>query len=184
MATGDVRKKFKAAKVHRGSQAIFGERQHLREVLNSVRAAKLPRARKQKEIRQLQVLIQARTDELNRVSAAWDRRYSQALDAKSKPHALAKLASNLAPDDFLLARALTEHPFAPSEILAQLADHPYQAVRENVARHPATPAETLTQLAESKHEPLWLLVACNPSTPSDLRERLRRRMREISRAAQ
>jgi hypothetical protein len=50
---------------------------------------------------------------------------------------LLKLAATLAGDDFLCSRALAEHANAPAEILAQLASHPYHAVRENVARHPA-----------------------------------------------
>lgn len=180
MPAGDVRKKFKSGKVHRGSQVIFGERQHLREVLASVRAANLTRARKQKELRQLKALIDARTDELNHISPAWDRRYRQALDATSNPQALLKLAATLAKDDFLLARALTEHVNAPAEILLQLATHPYHAVRENVARHPGTLAETLRSLAANGNEPLWFLVACNPSAPVDLRERLRARMRSTA----
>jgi len=177
MPAGDVRKKFKGGKVHRGSQVIFGERQHLREVLKSLRTAKLPRARMQKELLQLKALIQARTDELNRISPAWDPRYRQALDAASSAQVLLKLAATLASDDFLLARALAEHANAPAEVLAQLASHPYHAVRENVARHPGTPAATLIRLADDAHEPLWFLVACNPSTPAELRERLRARMR-------
>ena len=177
MPAGDVRKKFKSGKVHRGSQVIFGERQHLREVLSSLRTAKLPRSRMQKELLQLKGLIQARTDELNRISPAWDPRYRQALDPASSAQVLLKLAATLASDDFLLARALAEHANAPAEILAQLASHSYHAVRENVARHPGTPAETLIKLAEDAHEPLWFLVACNPSTPAELRERLRARMR-------
>jgi hypothetical protein len=177
MPSGDVRKKFSGEKLHRGSQVIFGERQHLREVEKSLRMAKLPRARKQKELRQLQTLIRARTDELNRVSPAWDRRYRQALDTTSKSQTLLKLAATLAPDDFLLARALAEHPNAPAELLARLSTHSYQAVRENVARHPSTPADILSQLAESQSEPLWFLVACNASAPAELRKRLRARMR-------
>jgi hypothetical protein len=180
MPAGDVRKKFKRGKVHRGSQVIFGERQKLREVLDSLRSAKLPRARKQKELSQLQSLIQARTDELNRIHSAWDRRYRQSLDPASSAQVLLKLAATLASDDFLLARALAEHANAPAEVLAQLATHPYHAVRENVARHPGTPAETLIKLAKDEHEPLWFLVACNPSTPAELRERLRARMRSTA----
>jgi hypothetical protein len=183
MPAGDVRKKFAGGRVHRGSQVIFGERQHLREVLNSIRAAQLPRTRKRKEIRQLQALIQARADELNRISPGWDRRHRLALDAATDAQVLLKLAATLAPDDFLLARALAEHAHAPAEVLAQLASHPYQAVRENVARHPATPAETLTRLAEHESEPLWFLVACNPATPVELRERLRARMRSAGGAS-
>ncbi len=178
MPVGDTRKKFGSGKIFRGSQAIFGERQKLREVLRSLQAAKLPRARKQREIRQLQALIEARTAELNHISSAWDRRYRQALNPESAAKTLLKLVSTLEESDYLLARALAEHPTAPPEILAQLANHPYHAVRENVARHPATPVESLRRMAEESNEPLWFLVACNPSTPADLRERLRARMRE------
>ena len=177
MPVADVRKKFKSRKVYRGSQVIFGERQHLREVLRSLQSARLPRARKQREIRLIQTLIEARTEELNRTSPAWDRRYRQALNHESSPQTLLKLAATLPENDFLLARALAEHPKVPGEILAQLATHPYHAVRENVARHPNTPAETLRQLAEESSEPLWFLVACNPATPAELRDRLRARLR-------
>lgn len=180
MPADDVRKKFKGGRVHRGSQVIFGERQHLREVLNSLRTAKLPPARMRKELQQLKEMIQVRTDELNRISSAWDPRYRQGLDPTSNAQALLKLAATLASDDFLLARALAEHANAPGEILAQLASHPYHAVRENVARHPGTPPEILQQLADDAHEPLWFLVACNPSTPTELRERLRARMRSAA----
>jgi hypothetical protein len=183
MPADDARMKFAAGRIHRGSQVIFGERQHLREVLRSLRAAKLPRSRKQKELRQLQSLIQARTEELNRISPAWDRRYRLVLDAATPAPTLLKLAATLAPDDYLLARALAEHANAPAEVLAQLAHHPYQAVRENVARHPSTPADTLARLAENQSEPLWFLVACNPSAPADLRARLRARLRPTDRAA-
>ena len=171
MPEGDIRRRFASVKVFRGSQVIYGERQHLREVLRSLRAARLPRARKQKEIRQLQALIQVRTGELNGISPAWDRRYLRACDPNSSEGALLKLVATMPEGDYLLARALSEHPSAPRELLAQLATHPYHAVRENVARHPGTPLETLRSLAENASEPLWFLVACNPSTPADLRDR-------------
>lgn len=178
MPAGDVRKKFRGGKVFRGSQVIFGERQRLREVLESLRAAKLPRTRKLKEVRQLQALIEARTKELDQISSAWDRRYRQALDPASSSSRLLRLCATLQRDDYLLARALTEHPNAPGELLNQLSSHPYHAVRENVARHPQTSPETLHRLAQESSEPLWFLVACNPSTPTDLRDRLRSRLRE------
>jgi hypothetical protein len=177
MPVTDIRKKFPARRVYRGSQVVFGERQHLREVLRSMQSARIPHSRKQEEIRQIRALIRARTEELNRINPAWDRKYRQALDPESPPQTLHKLGTALPEKDFLLARALTEHPKAPRELLARLATHSYPAVRENVARHPSTPAETLRQLGENSNEPLWFLVSCNPSTPPDLRERLRARMR-------
>ena len=176
MSGPDIRKKYAVKKVHRGTQVIFGERQHLQEVLRSVHQARLPRARKLRELRQLKVLIRARTEELNRVNPAWDRKYRKAQNPQTSSQELLRLAGSLPQDDFLLARVLTEHAQAPAELLEHLASHPYAAARENVARHPHTPVAVLRRMADDPSEPLWFLVACNPSTPDDLREQLRARM--------
>ncbi len=173
----DLRQKFAAKKIFRGSQVIFGERQHLSEVLRSVRSAKLPPARKQKEIRALESLIRERTRELDGITPAWDRKFKKAHDPRATSGELLGLAATLADEDYLLARCLTEHAQAPPELLERMALHPYSAVRENVARHPQTPERVLRDLADRQNEPLWFLVACNPSTPADLRERLRARMK-------
>lgn len=178
MVGGDPRAKFSARKIHRGSQVIFGERTHLLEVLRSLQRARLPRPRKQAEAKQLLKLIDARTQELNRISPGWERRLKRARDPKTSPQALLKMAVTLPPNDYLLARALTEHPQAPAELLEHLARHPYSAVRENVARHPNTPPAVLRQMAEDAAEPLWFLVAFNPASPLDLRERLRARIQQ------
>ena len=173
----DTRTKFRIKKIHRGSQVVFGERAHLLEVLHSVQHAQLPRARKLAESRQLQRMIAARTQDLNRFSPAWDRKFREARNPQTTSQKLLQMASALHADDYLLARVLTEHAEAPPELLERLASHPYPAVRENVARHPRTPAAVLHAMAEDPHEPLWFLVACNPSAPSDLRDRLRARMK-------
>ena len=178
MAVSDLRKKFGVQASYRGSQVIFGERQHLREVLRSVTRSKLPRTRKQNEIKALTRLIQARTEELNEINPAWDRKFKKARSSKTGSGELLRLGTSLPVNDYLLSRALTEHPQAPGELLEQFASHSYPAVRENVARHPHTPPEVLRQLAKESKEPLWFLVACNPSTPEDLRDQLRSRMKE------
>jgi leucine rich repeat (LRR) protein len=180
MAALDVRKKFSVERIYRGSQVIFGERQHLQEVLRSVERASLPRRRKQTEAKQISSLIRARTEELNRMNPSWDRKFKKARNPKTTSRELLRLAATLTRDDYLLARSLTEHPEAPSELLTHFASHPYAAVRENVARHPRTPPQVLRKLAEDSREPLWFLVACNPSTPQDLRQRLRTRMRQMA----
>ena len=181
MAVRDQRKKrFATGKMYRGTQVIFGERKHLIEVLLSIQKAKLPRARKLSEIRQLKKLIAARTEELNRITPAWDLKFKRAQNLKTTPPELLRIASALSPDDYLTARALTEHASAPAELLDRMAAQHYSAVRENVARHPNTPPEILRKLAEDSREPLWFLVACNPSTPAELKEKLRLRMRERS----
>lgn len=182
MVSLDTRKKFAAKKIYRGSQVVFGERQHLENVLRSVRAAKLPRVRKQSEIRQLTRLIHARTEELNQITPGWDRKFKQAHSAETTSQELLRVATSLSKDDFLLARVLTEHPNATGELLEHLASHSYPAVRENVARHPRTPPAVLRKLAEDSNEPLWFLVACNPSTPPDLRDQLRARMQQMASA--
>lgn len=179
MVVTDLRRKFVAARIHRGSQVIFGERKHLEEVFHSIRKAKVPRQRKQAELRQLTKLISARTAELNALNPSWDRKFKKAHDPRATASELLRMAASLPQDDYLLARVLTEHAEAPGELLELMAGHPYSAVRENVARHPHTPPETLRKLAEADREPLWFLVACNPSTPPELRERLRARMKEM-----
>ena len=174
----DTRNKFRIKKIHRGSQVVFGERSHLQEVLRSIQQAKLPRARKLAEIRQLKRMISVRTQDLNGFSPAWDRKFRQARDPQTPSEKLARIASSLHADDYLLARVLTEHAAAPPELLEHLASHPYPSVRENVARHPRTPAAVLLSMAEDPSEPLWFLVACNSSTPSGLRNTLLERMKQ------
>ncbi len=180
MVGRDVRKKYVARAVYRGSQVVFGERQHLQEVLRSLERARLPRARKRVEVKMLARLIRARTEELNEINPNWERKLKTARNRNATSRELLRLATSLPCDDYLLARVLAEHPEAPGELLKQLASHPYAAVRENVARHPNTPPEVLRKMAEGSREPLWFLVACNPSTPQNLRKRLRARMRQVA----
>jgi len=178
----DMRTKFRIKKIHRGSQVVFGERAHLQEVLRSIQPAKLPRARKLAEVRDLKRMIAVRTQDLNAFSPAWDRKFKEARDPQTPSEKLARIGAGLHEDDYLLARVITEHAAAPPELLARLASHPYAAVRENVARHPRTPVEVLRVMADNSDEPLWFLVACNLSAPSDLRDRLLERMKQSPQA--
>jgi hypothetical protein len=180
MASTEIRKKFAAKRVHRGSQVILGERQHLEEVLRSVQKARLGAVRKRTEVQHLRKLIEIRTCELNAINPGWDKKFKQARDPGATATDLMRLAASLPREDYLLARLLTEHAEAPSELLEHFGSHPYAAVRENVARHPRTPAHVLAKMAEDASEPLWFLVACNPSTPPELRERLRARMQQAA----
>ena len=135
MAVVDVRtKRFTAKKTFRGTQVIFGERKHLLEVLESIQKAKLPRERKQVEVRLLKKLISARTEELNQITPRWDANFKRAQNPKTTARELGRIAANLSPEDYLTARALTEHAAAPPEILTRMAGHKYSAVRENVAK--------------------------------------------------
>ena len=59
----------------RTSQIVFGERQHLLRVLDSLEGTDLPLARAQQERRSLEELIHARTRELNQINTAFDHRF-------------------------------------------------------------------------------------------------------------
>jgi hypothetical protein len=53
-----------------------------------------------------------------------------------------------------------------------LAEHPYAAIRENVARHTNADPTTLGLLAKDRSQPLRYLVAFNPNTPAVLRKKI------------
>lgn len=159
----------------RTTQIIFGERQNLRAVLISIRnfQHQLPSLERETEV--LHCMIDARTAELRQLNPKFDEQLKQARDADATPEQLARLALAAPEDDWLLLRTIAEHPHTPADVLARLASHPYDAVRENVARHPRADAATLEKLASDTESELWLLVTCNEAAPPELRERLRAR---------
>ena len=165
--------------VSRTTQIVFGERQHLLRVLDSLEGTDLPIARCQQERRMLEQLIHERTRELNRINTAWDEKIGLVLSADAKPEILEKLARQAPQEDFYLLRLISEHPRTNSKTLQKLARHPYGAIRENVARHPNADASTLTYLSKDRSQPLWYLVAFNPNTPTILQRRLRDRLKRL-----
>jgi hypothetical protein len=166
-------------RIGRTSQIVFGERQHLLRVLDSLEGTHLPIARMQQERRILEELIHERTRELNHINTAWDEKIGLVLSAEAKPEMLEKLAKQAPEEDFYLLRLISEHPRANAKTLSRLARHPYGAIRENVARHPNADSTTLTYLSKDKTQPLWYLVAFNPNTPSPLQRRLRDRLKRL-----
>jgi len=166
-------------RINRTSQIVFGERQHLLRVLDSLEGTSLPIARMQQERRTLEELIHARTRELNQINTAWDEKIGLVLSAEAKPEMLEKLAKQAPKEDFYLLRLISEHPRANAKTLHRLAHHPYGAIRENVARHPNSDAQTLTYLSKDKSQPLWYLVAFNPNTPTPLQRKLRDRLKRL-----
>jgi hypothetical protein len=163
----------------RTSQIVFGERQHLLRVLDSLEGTELPIARMQQERRTLEELIHARTRELNQINTAWDEKIGLVLSADAKPEMLEKLVKQAPEEDFYLLRLISEHPRANAKTLNKLAKHPYGAIRENVARHPNADASTLAWLSRDRSQPLWYLVAFNPNTPTPLQRRLRDRLKRL-----
>src|SRR5246127_5564690 len=131
----------------RTSQIVFGERQHLLRVLDSLEGTELPIARMQQERRTLEELIHARTRELNQINTAWDEKIGLVLSADAKPEMLEKLVKQAPEEDFYLRRWTSEHPRSNTKTLNRLAKHPYVCIRENVARRPNAYAAALTCLS-------------------------------------
>ena len=163
----------------RTSQIVFGERQHLLRVLDSLEGTDLPIARAQQERHSLEELIHARTRELNQINTAWDEKIGLVLSSDAKPEMLEKLAKQAPEEDFYLLRLISEHPRSNAKTLQRLGRHPYAAIRENVARHPNADPTTLAALAKDRSQPLWYLVAFNPNTPATLRRKLQERLRKL-----
>ena len=107
--------------VTRTSQIVFGERQHLLRVLDSLEGTDVPIARRQQERRILEELIHARTRELNQINVAWDEKIGLVLSSDAKPEMLEKLAKQAPPEDFYLLRLISEHPRANAKTLGKLA---------------------------------------------------------------
>src|SRR3954466_6780116 len=94
----------------RTTQIVFGERQHLLRVLDSLEGSHLPSSRRNHERRVLEELIHARTKELNEVNASWDEKIGLVLSADASADQLEKLARQAPKTDFYLLRLISEHP--------------------------------------------------------------------------
>ena len=178
MRRSDYPREFNPIK--RTTQIIYGERQHLKSVLDSIQKFVLRTDQLDREKNILQELIELRTRELNAINHDWDHKLELARSPQATSQDLALLAESSPPDDYLLLRTIAEHPNTSARTLDKLAGHPYDAVQENVARHPNASVQTLEELAADPSRPLWFLVACNASAPTDLRERLKRRMSAVT----
>jgi hypothetical protein len=166
-------------KAVRTSQIVFGERQHLLSVLDSLERSAPAHARMEQERRSIERLIHARTTELNHINPAWDEKVGKVLSAEAKPEVLEQLYRHAPPQDYYLLRLISEHPKVGPRTLSRLARHPYPAIRENIARHPNADAGTLTRLSHDRTQPLWYLVAFNPNAPTALRRKLQERVHKL-----
>jgi hypothetical protein len=158
---------------------VFGERQHLLRVLDSLETTALPQVRLNQERRVIEELIHERTRELDHINPSWDEKVGVVLNADSKAEMLDKLAREAPESDYYLLRLISEHPKVTSKTLGRLSKHPYTAIRENVARHPNADPVTLAWLSRDRSQPLWYLVAFNPNTPAVLRRKLQERLRKL-----
>jgi hypothetical protein len=184
MRRSDLARQPRKGRTMRTSQIVFGERQHLLRVLDSLERSAITRMRLQQERRVLEELIHARTMELNTINKQWDHKIAAVLSHEIKPEQLEQLAKQAPKTDFYLLRLISEHPRTSARTLGRLARHSYAAIRENVARHPNTDASTLLKLSKDRSMPLWYLVAFNPNTPANLRSKLQERMRKLAPASQ
>ena len=183
MRRADLARKPRVKKVPRTTQIIFGERQHLLRVLDSLEQSDVAPARLREEKRVLAGLIHARTKELDAINPGWDEKVGLVLSPNVTAEALDDLGRRTPQTDYYMLRLISEHPKAPAKTLARLARHEYAAVRENVARHPNADAATLARLSQDRSQPLWYLVTFNPNTPEKLRRKLQERMRRLGEKA-
>jgi hypothetical protein len=179
MRRSDLVRHDEKHQTERTTQIVFGERQHLLRVLDSLETTEIPPVRFDQERRAIEQLIFARTQELNDVNEDWDEKVGFVLSSEVKPDVLDRLSKEAPEEDYYLLRLISEHPRVPAKTLGRLAKHPYGAIRENVARHPNTDPATLALLAKDKSQPLWYLVAFNPNTPAALRRKLQERLRKL-----
>ena len=179
MRRSDLVRNPTKGKAVRTTQIVFGERQHLLRVLDSVERSALPHIRLDQERRVIEQLIHARTQELNRINDRWDEKVGTVLSAEVKPEVLDQLSRQAPREDYYLLRLISEHPKVSSRTLGRLSRHPYAAIRENIARHPNSDPTTLIRLSRDRSQPLWYLVAFNPNAPANLRKKLQERMRRL-----
>ena len=184
MRQADLVRYPRKGRTMRTSQIVFGERQHLLRVLDSLEHTKMTESRLDVERRSLEELIHARTVELNRINPGWDQKVGVVLNAATTSQALEHFAREAPKEDFYLLRLISEHPKVSSKTLSRLGRHSYSAIRENVARHPNTDAATLRRLSADRTQPLWYLVAFNPNTPPPLKRKLQERMRKLGQNAE
>jgi len=183
MRQADLVRYMRKGRTMRTSQIVFGERQHLLRVLDSMEHTKMADSRLNMERRSLEELIHARTVELNRINPDWDQKVGVVLNAATTSQALEHFARQAPREDFYLLRLISEHPKVSAKTLRLLGRHTYYAIRENVARHPNTDAATLRKLSADRTQPLWYLVAFNPNTPAPLKRKLQERMRKLGQNA-
>src|ERR1700737_4927700 len=128
MRRSDLVRHAGKGKAVRTTQIVFGERQHLLRVLDSVERSALPNGRLDQERRILEQLIHARTQELNRINPGWDEKVGVVLSAEIKPEMLEKLSRQAPKEDYYLLRLISEHPKVGSKTLERLSKHPYAAI--------------------------------------------------------
>jgi hypothetical protein len=116
----------------RTTQIVFGERQHLLRVLDSLEGSQLPPARRKHERRVLEELIHARTKELNDVNSSWDEKVGMVLR-----HPYGAIRENVA-----------RHPNADPTTLAWLSRDRSQPLWYLVAFNPNTPSTLRRKLQE------------------------------------
>src|SRR6202165_1256941 len=86
----------------RTTQIVFGARQHLLRVLDSLETTQVPQVRLGEERRVIEELIHERTKELNYINSSWDEKVGVVLNADSKAEMLDRLAREAPESDYYL----------------------------------------------------------------------------------
>src|SRR5271156_1584638 len=125
MRRSDLVRNAAKGKAVRTSQIVFGERQHLLRVLDSVERSALPAPRLEQERRGEGQLGPAPGAGLNRINPGWDEKVGVVLSAEVKPETLDSLSRQAPKEDFYLLRLISEHPKVSAKTLGRLSHHPY-----------------------------------------------------------
>jgi len=138
MRRSDLVRNAPRGKSPRTSQIVFGERQHLLRVLDSVERSALPASRLDQERRVIEQLIHARTQELNRINPSWDEKVGTVLSAEVlSHHPYAAIRENIA-----------RHPNTDAPTLTRLSRDRTQPLWYLVAFNPNAPASLRRKLQE------------------------------------
>ena len=178
MRRSDLVRNAAKGKAVRTSQIVFGERQHLLRVLDSVERSALPAARLEQERRVIEQLIHSRTQELNRINAGWDEKVGVVLSAEVKPETLDSLSKQAPKEDFYLLRLISIKKLRPRRWDGCRIIRIRRFAR--ISRGIRTAMRLLfSRLSKDRTQPLWYLVAFNPNAPAPLRKKLQERMRRL-----
>src|ERR1700689_2773378 len=99
MRRSDLVRNAAKGKTVRASQIVFGERQHLLRVLDSVERSALPAPRMEQERRVIEQWIYSCTQGLNRINAGWDEIIGVLPSAEVRPDTLDSLPKQAPKED-------------------------------------------------------------------------------------
>jgi len=125
-----VQYKERKWRIGRTSQIVFGERQHLLRVLDSLEGTHLPSPACSRSAASSRNSSTSAPASSTTSTPPGMKRSASFSAPKPNPKMLEKLAKQAPQEDFYLLRLISEHPRANAKTLSRLSRHPYGAIRE------------------------------------------------------